>query len=473
MSSFISDDFLLDTPYARRLYHDHAEGQKIVDYHCHLDPRALSEDTHFENIGQMWLAGDHYKWRAMRAHGLDERLITGSASWHDKFMAWAHTVPYTMRGPLYHWTHLELKRIFGVDECLSPSTAQSIWEQCNQVIANGLTARSIASQSNVHTICTSDDPIDSLAAHRALASEQQRGSTFATRMLPTWRADRAIDLSSIAAYNSYLDLLEQACSRSITTLGDLLLALEERHDYFAAHGCLLSDHSLDTFYSEPYTEHQVSAIFDAARSGRQVSAAQRAVFSSAMLHFLAVMDYNKGWAQQFHIGPRRNVYGSMFESMGCDVGYDSIDDAAISAAGHRFLGRLASEGQLAKTVLYNLNPSHTMVMATMAASFNQGPTPSKVQYGAAWWFLDSFDGITSQIEALSSSGLLAHFVGMLTDSRSILSYPRHEYFRRILCNILGRDLAMGRLPASEFDFIGRMVEDISYNNAINYFGFKK
>lgn len=456
--NFIDKDFLLDTPSARELYHAHAEAMPIIDYHCHLDPQVLAENRPLENIGQLWLSGDHYKWRAMRAHGIDERLITGNASWREKFDAWAETLPHTMRNPLYSWTHLELARAFGVDELLSPRTADQIWERCNEQLVN-LRPLDIIEKFKVEAICTTDDPIDSLDNHRTLQSLTN------LKVLPTWRADKALQIEQPQAYNQYIAQLEKATNRSINTFSELKEALADRHNYFGELGCTLSDHGLDTFYAEPYTDELIEHIFDRVRSSHTPTASQIAQFRSAMLYELAVMDHAKGWAQQFHIGPIRNNYPAMFDRLGADTGFDAIDDRQIAAAGHRFFGRLASEGRLARTVLYNLNPKDSAVLAAMATTFCEAPTPSKVQYGAAWWFLDTERGMTDQINTLSDSGLLSHFVGMLTDSRSLMSYPRHEYFRRTLCNIIGRDIESGRMPASEMEWIGSMVENISYHNA--------
>ena len=467
MKQFLDKDFLLSTDMAKTIYHDYAENMPILDYHCHINPQEIYEDRKFENITQVWLGGDHYKWRAMRANGVEEAYITGDKSDWEKFEKWAETLPYAMRNPLYHWTHLELARIFGIDEVLSPRTAREIYEACNARLAEpGFRAQGLMTRCNVEVVCTTDDPVDSLEYHRCIAE-----SGFGTKVLPAWRPDKATAVSDPEAYNAYLDRLEAAADMSIGTYEELLDALHVRHDFFDRMGCRLSDHGLGGFVAADYTESDLMQIFAKVRGGTALTAGETAKFQSGLLFDLALMDDESGWTQQYHVGAIRNNNSRMFDRLGPDAGYDSIGEEPCAAAGNRFLDRLARAGKLSKTILYNLHPKDTEVLITMAGNFNEGPTVGKVQYGAAWWFLDQEDGMTKQLNALSSLGLLGRFVGMLTDSRSFLSYPRHEYFRRILCNLLGRDVESGRLPRSEMAWIGRMVEDISYHNAKNYDGF--
>ena len=470
--AFIHDDFMLSTGAARQLYHSHAEGLPIIDYHCHLSPRLIAEDVRFEDITQLWLvdkgAGDHYKWRAMRAAGVGEEYITGSRSggW-ETFRRWAETVPCTMRNPLYHWTHLELSRVFGIDKLLSPATARDIYEECNALLASPeFSGQNLIRKFNVETLCTTDDPVDDLRYHKDIAARP-----FGVKVLPAWRPDKLFSLDDKSAFRSYVESLGQAAGMTISTYDELLEALQRRHDYFAAAGCRLSDHGMDTFYAAECKPSQVEAGFASMMAGRILSPEQADALRSALLHDLAVMDFKAGWAQQFHIGPIRNNNPRMFRTAGPDTGFDAINDNNFAAAGHRFFGRLADEECLARTILYCLNPKDNVMLAAMASTFNDGTVPGKMQFGAAWWFLDQEFGMREQLDVLSSQGLLSRFVGMLTDSRSFISYPRHEYFRRILCDVLGSDIESGRLPESEMDFIGKMVEDISCNNARNYFGF--
>lgn len=465
--SFINDDSLLETPQARELYHESAEKMPIIDYHCHLSPEMIANNHQFSDISELWLGGDHYKWRVMRANGVSEEYITGKAGSFEKFSKWAETMPYTMRNPLYHWSHLELSRVFGIDSILKPETAEAIYKECNALLATEeFRCQSLISRFNVETLCTTDDPIDDLRWH---AQIRQQG--FSCKVLPTWRPDKALDIDKGTCYLEYVAKLSEAAEVEIDSYESLLQALRKRHDFFREMGCRLSDHGLDTFYSEPYTPEDVEKIFKAALGGMCPNPEQTAVFKSCLLHDLAVMDAEDGWTQQFHIGPIRNNNSRMFSLIGPDTGYDAIDDKPVAAAGHRFLDGLEKEGKLAKTILYCLNPKDYEVLTTMAYTFNDGSVAGKMQLGSAWWFLDQEDGMHKQINVLSSMGLLSRFVGMLTDSRSFISYPRHEYFRRILCNILGSDLATGRLPQSEMDFVHRMVRGISYENAKNYFGF--
>lgn len=460
-------DFMLESDVAKQLYHQYAADKPIIDYHCHLDPRVIADNHNFENLSQVWLGGDHYKWRAMRGNGIKEEYITGDKSDYHKFEKWAETLPYTMRNPLYHWTHLELSRVFGVDKILKPSTAREIYDECTAKLQQAeFSPQGLMRGSNVEAVCTTDDPIDSLEHHRRIAE-----NPFGTKVLPTWRPDKAMAVESAESYNLYINKLEEASDSSIGSYSDLITALITRHNHFAEQGCRLSDHGLDTFYAEPYTPTQIEAIFKKVRSGGELSTEEIAKFRSAFLFDMAVMDHAKGWTQQFHIGAIRNNNTRMFRQLGPDTGYDAIHDLSCAEAGHRFLDSLEREGALTKTILYNLNPKDNEVLTTMAYTFNDGSIAGKMQFGSGWWFLDQEMGMTNQINSLSALGLLSRFVGMLTDSRSFLSYPRHEYFRRILCNIIGEDVERGKLPASEIDFLGEMVGNISYHNAKRYFEF--
>jgi glucuronate isomerase len=474
---FITRNFLLDCDAARELYHDFAKRQPIIDYHCHLPPDEIAGDRRFANLAQAWLAGDHYKWRAMRTNGIAERFCTGDATDWEKFSKWAETVPRCLRNPLYHWTHLELKRPFGIsDRLLNPETAESIWDDCNELLQeDAFTTRGILTQMHVSVVCTTDDPVDSLEHHIALASEQagaaNRGEEcFATQMRPTWRPDKGMAVDDAAAFNAWLGRLEAAADCTIRDFDSYLRALRARHDFFHDHGCRLSDHGLDTVYADDYTESEIKAIFKRLRDGRTPSPEESVKFKSCMLHEWAVMDHAKGWVQQFHIGAMRNNNSRMWNTLGPDKGFDSIGDSGYARPLARFLDRLDRNDQLARTILYNLNPGDNEMLGTMIGNFQDGTIPGKLQFGSGWWFLDQLDGMTRQIEALSQLGLLSRFVGMLTDSRSFLSYTRHEYFRRLLCNILGGEMESGRIPA-DMDLIGGMVEDICYHNAADYFDF--
>lgn len=467
MEHFINEDFLLGDAYARELYHESAEKLPIIDYHCHLDPRQIAENHRFADITEVWLGGDHYKWRALRGNGVGEEYITGNRSSREKFLKWAETVPYTMRNPLYHWTHLELARVFGIHGILNPSTAEDIYVRCNEMLGTEeFRAQALMKKFNVETVCTTDDPTDTLEWHRRIAEHP-----FGVQVLPTWRPDKVMGVDDAAGFQTYIRRLADVSKTEITGYQDLMDALQKRHDFFAQMGCRLSDHGLDTFYAEDCPREEADRIFRKVLSGKSADKEETAKFKSAVLFDLAVMDCGSGWTQQFHVGPNRNNNRKMFEKLGPDTGFDAIDDKPVAAAGHRFFSSLAYGDKLAKTILYNLNPKDTEVFATMAYTFNDGTVPGKMQYGAAWWFLDQEDGMRKQLNALSSLGLLSRFVGMLTDSRSFLSYPRHEYFRRILCAVLGNDIATGRLPKSELPFIHDMVAGICYRNAKDYFKF--
>ena len=466
MKTFLDEDFLLQNKTAQRLYHEHAAQQLIIDYHCHLPVKDIADDHRFRDLQEIWLAGDHYKWRAMRTNGIDERYCTGNATPREKFDKWAETVPYTLRNPLYHWTHLELKRYFGISDLLSPATAGAIWEKANGMLQQpDFSCRSLLTKMNVEVVCTTDDPADSLEYHEQLQREFSE-----VKVYPAFRPDKAMAVEDAAAYNVYLDRLAGAAGMEIASYSDLLEALKKRHDFFDAHGCRLSDHGIDTFYAEEYTEKEVEKIFHRIRSGKELDTLSQKKIKTALLTEFAVMDHEQGWVQQYHYGALRNNNRLMYERLGPDTGFDSIDDVPVARTMSRFLDRLAYREKLAKTILYNLNPADNELVATMAGNFQDGTAPGKIQFGAAWWFLDQKEGMERQLNALSALGLLSRFVGMLTDSRSFMSYPRHEYFRRILCNLIGSDVEKGLLP-NDMEWLGKMVENISYFNAKEYFNF--
>jgi glucuronate isomerase len=465
---YIHEDFLLDAPAARELYHRHAADLPIIDYHCHLPPKEIADDIRWENIATLWLGGDHYKWRAMRTAGVNEWYCTGNASHWEKFDQYAATMPKLLRNPLYHWSHLELARYFGIsDRLLNPETARGIYDQCNELLAQpDFSCRGLMRKSKVEVVCTTDDPVDSLEHHAAIAAD----ASFDTQVRPTWRPDKALLVDQSAAFAAWLELLEKASGVAISTLSDLMQALQNRHDFFSSRGCRLSDRGVDTVWSVDCTESEAAAIFAKARSGGAVTPDEAVSYKSYMLHELAVMDAAKGWTMQIHYGAIRNNNSRMKKLLGPDCGFDSIGDLPVAVALARHLDRLDLAGSLPKTIIYNLNPRDNELIATMLGNFQDGITPGKIQFGSGWWFLDQLDGMTRQIESLSQLGLLSQFVGMLTDSRSFLSYTRHEYFRRLLCNILGNDIERGLLP-NDIALVGKMVEDISYRNARRYFEF--
>ncbi len=467
MKKFLDRDFLLETETARQLYFEHAEKMPIIDYHCHLPPVDIANDRKFENLTQIWLEGDHYKWRAMRTNGVDEQFITGSATDREKFQKWAETVPYTMRNPLYHWTHLELQRAFGIEDILDGTTAGRIYDKAGEFLrGDDYSCKGLLKKFRVETACTTDDPADDLKYHKMI-----RDSGFEVKILPAFRPDKAMAVEDPEAYNAYIDRLAAAAGMEITGFNDLLDALAKRHQYFHEAGCRLSDHGLEQIYAEPFYDHEVKAIFERIRAGQALNREDRLKFKSAMLMHFGIMDHEKGWTQQFHLGALRNNNKRMFRQLGPDTGFDSIGDFEMGRSLSAFLSRLDEEDQLAKTILYNLNPRDNYLFATMIGNFNAGTNiPGKIQFGSGWWFLDQKEGMEWQMNALSNLGLLSRFVGMLTDSRSFLSYPRHEYFRRILCNLLGNDVEAGLLP-HDMDWLGKMVENICYYNAKTYFEF--
>jgi len=467
MKPFMDEDFLLQTETAQRLYHEYAAAMPIFDYHCHISPQEIAEDRRFNNLAEIWLHGDHYKWRAMRTNGVDEKYCTGNASDWEKFQKWAETAPYTMRNPLFHWTHLELRNPFAINTSLNPASARQIWDTCNALLhTKDFSCRGIIRKANVKVICTTDDPVDSLEYHRSI-----KASGFEVKVIPAWRPDKAMAIEDPKVFNAYVGQLEAASNISIASFDQFLAAIEKRHLFFHENGCRLSDHGLETIYATPYTTTEIIVIFDHIRAGQLPSADELLKFKSAMLYEFAVMDHSRNWTQQYHLGAMRNNNSRMFELVGADKGFDSIGDYPIATALSKFMNRLEYEKKLTRTILYNLNPGDNEMMATMIGNFQDGTEPGKIQWGSGWWFLDQKQGMTNQLNTLSSLGLLSRFVGMLTDSRSFLSYSRHEYFRRILCNLLGNDVENGELPA-DLEFLGQMVEDISYNNSERYFRFE-
>lgn len=467
MKTFLDENFLLQNKTAEKLYHEYAAAMPIIDYHNHLSPQQVADNINFKNLTAAWLYGDHYKWRAMRTNGVEERLITGNASDKEKMQAWGATVPYTMRNPLYHWTHLELQRYFDIKELLNENTAAAIDETASAKLqSKEFSVQQLLQRMNVKLICTTDDPIDSLQYHQ----QMQKQNTSLT-MLPAFRPDKAMEVSDPEKFNQYLDALEAASKVSITHFSDYLIALEKRHDFFAANHCSVSDHGLEFIYAEDYSEEELIKIFNSIRSGDMLTLEEQAKFKSAMLVYFAELDYEKGWVQQFHLGAIRNNNSRLLQQLGADIGVDSIGDFSQAAALTKFLNRLDQKNMLAKTIIYNLNPADNEVMASMIGNFNDGSLAGKIQWGSAWWFLDQKDGMIRQLNALSNMGLISRFVGMLTDSRSFLSFPRHEYFRRILCNLFGEEIENGELP-NDINWIGKMIQDICYHNANRYFNFQ-
>ncbi len=463
-SSFLTDNFLLHSKTARTLYHEFAKPMPIIDYHCHLPPDEIAQNKQFKNMTEIWLKGDHYKWRAMRTLGVNEKYITGNADDREKFRRWAECVPYTMRNPLYHWSHLELKNPFGINVLLNGDNAGAVYDECNEKLKY-FTTQELLKHNNVKVVCTTDDPCDTLEHHDFI-----RKNPFGVKILPAYRPDVAMGIDSDEVFRAYVHRLEGVVNQTITNYDDYLAALKSRHDYFDTMGCQISDHGLETMYAADYTEGDVRMIFSKILDGKKATASEILAFKSAMLYQFAVWDWEKGWTQQFHLGALRNNNSRFLRELGKDIGVDSIGDFSIAVAMSRFFDRLDGENKLAKTIIYNLNPADNEVFATMIGNFQDGSVRGKMQWGSGWWFLDQKDGMTKQLNTLSNMGVLSCFIGMLTDSRSFLSFPRHEYFRRLLCNLFGEDVQNGELP-DDIDWLGKLVQDISYNNAQNYFKF--
>jgi len=466
MRKFLDENFILQSATAQKLYHDFAKPMPVIDYHNHLPPDQIANDINFENLTQVWLYGDHYKWRAMRTNGIHESYCTGNKSDWEKFEQWAATVPYTVRNPLYHWTHLELQRYYNIDTILTPSTAKDIYEEASAKLRTPeYSVRNLLRKMNVKILCTTDDPVDSLEHHKKIKADG-----FEIKILPAYRPDKAMNADNVEAFNAYVAKVEAASNISVSSYDDYLKALKNRHDFFATMDCKVSDHGLEVIYAEDYTDAEIRNIFSKIRGGTALSYEENVKFKSAMLVEFAKWDHEKGWIQQYHLGAIRNNNSRMMRQLGPDTGWDSIGDFSHAKAIAKFLDRLDSTDQLAKTILYNLNPADNELMATMIGNFNDGSVQGKIQFGSGWWFLDQKDGMTKQLNALSNMGLLSRFIGMLTDSRSFMSYPRHEYFRRLLCDMLGGEIENGEIP-NDIEWIGGIVQDICFNNAKKYFGW--
>lgn len=468
MKTFITDDFLLRSTAAKELYHHFAEGEPVFDYHCHLPPEQIADDHHFRDLQDIWLAGDHYKWRAMRSNGIDERFCTGDAEPYEKFLAYARTVPNTVRNPLYHWTHLELLRYFGIGDLLDEKSAPAIWEKTNAELARPeFSTQGLLTRSRVAVVCTTDDPADDLAAHQRIRNDGR----LATRVYPTFRPDKAMTIHLPESFNEWILRLERAADTDCSTLDGLLAALKSRHDFFHSMGGRLSDHGLTACPGQFATEAEASRIFDAARKGIAASEEQRERFAGFLMLFFGRLDAQRGWTKQLHLGAQRNNNTRLLSKLGPDTGFDSIGDWSQAASLACYLDKLDEEDSLPKTIIYNLNPADNYVMGTMIGNFQDGSVPGKIQFGSGWWFLDQKEAMEWQINALSNLGLLSRFVGMLTDSRSFLSYTRHEYFRRILCNLIGEDVENGELPR-DLEMLGGIVRRICFGNAAEYFGLE-
>lgn len=465
-NTFLTDDFLLYNQTGIGLYNKYAKNKPIIDYHCHLSPEDIADDKQFDNLTQIWIEGDHYKWRAMRANGIDEKYITGNASDFEKFQKWAETVPKTIRNPLYHWTHLELKNYFGIEKLLNPATAEEIYIEASALLQKpAFSVKNLLRKMNVQMVGTTDDPTDDLKYHQEIQKQ-----AFEIMVLPSFRPDKCVNIENKLVFINWINALENVCKTKINNYQDLLNGLKKRHNYFHELGCRISDHGLDTFYAEEFSLNEINVIFKKALQNGELTNQETKKYKASILFELAVMDHEKGWTQQFHVGAIRNNNSKMKNAIGFDTGFDSIGDSNHADSMSGFFDKLNADNTLAKTIIYNLNPKDSEVFAAMAANFNEAPNKGKMQYGAAWWFLDQKDGIEKQLNVLSNFGLLSNFIGMLTDSRSFLSFPRHDYFRRILCNIMGDEVEKQQLP-NDLDFIGNTIADICYKNALTYFNF--
>ncbi|WP_299223022.1 glucuronate isomerase [uncultured Aquimarina sp.] len=465
-STFILDDFLLQNEFSKILYHTYAKNLSIIDYHNHLSPEDICKNRKFNNITEAWLQGDHYKWRAMRTLGISEDFITGKSTDKEKFLKWAETVPYTIRNPLFHWSHMELKKHFSINDLLSPNTAEKIYEISNEQLQNlNHSTQGLLKMNNVDVVCTTDDPIDTLDFHSTYATQEKP-----MKLLPTFRPDKSYAVENSLSYTDYLTKLGEKSNIQIKSFGDLLLALENRIDYFHSAGCRLSDHGLENLYYFSAKAYNIDQIFKKVTSQKPLNTVEIHYFKFEVLSYLSTCYHKRGWVQQFHLGAIRNNNERLLQKLGPDTGFDSIGDYSQAKNLSGFLNSLDKTDQLPKTIIYNLNPSDNEVFASMVGNFNDGSVKGKVQYGAAWWFLDQKDGMEKHVNTLSNLGMLSCFVGMLTDSRSFLSFPRHDYFRRILCNLLGEDVKNGMLPSDE-KWLGKIVSDICYNNAKEYFPF--
>lgn len=467
MRAFLDASFLLQTDTAKELFRKHAEKLPIIDYQSRLDPKMIARNYQFSDLTEIWLSKAPDKWRAMRSNGISEEYITGNKASYEKFEKWAETLPCSMRHPLYHWTQMELSRIFGIQETLKPSNARDIYEECTAKLQTPeFRPQAIMRRMRVELVVTADDPADTLEYHREI-----RESDFPVKVLPAWNTDKVLSIDDPQAYNTYLDKLAAVADIEIATYRDLRDALQRRHDFFKREGCVQSDYRLKTFYAEPYTESQIDTLFTKLRNGESLGEDDSKRFRSALLYDLSMMDSLSGWVQQFHIGAMRNNNARMFKKLGADAGFDSMGDEPVAIPMNRFFSRLDEEGHLAKTIVSNLNPRDNDLFVNTISNFNDGSVPGKMQYGAARWLLNHYKGIEDQLNSLSSFGLLSHFIGVSTDSSSFLSYPRYEYFRRILCNMIGNEIEQGLLPVSEMTFINQMVENICYYNAKRYFGW--
>ncbi|MEX0773604.1 MAG: glucuronate isomerase [Balneolales bacterium] len=469
MKPFIHENFLLQNKTAQKLYHDYARDLPIIDYHCHLSPDDIVNNTQFGNLSQIWLHGDHYKWRAMRTCGVPERLITGDASDEEKFHAWAATVPETLKNPLYHWTHLELRSYFGIDGLLNKQTSTEIWEHCNKLLSQpDYSTQNLLRRMDVKVVCTTDDPTDSLEMHRKYQAEGDSG--FA--LFPTFRPDKALQVEKGKEFLDYIKKLESASNLDITTFKDFMDALQARHDYFDELGCRASDHGIEEPYAHPFNQQRLQDIFDKAVQGQRITHEEALTFKSGLMHAFAVMDHEKGWAFQMHIGALRNNNKRKLKELGPDTGFDSIGDFEVAKPLSSFLNQLEENHTLPRTIIYNLNPRDNALISTMIGNFQDGEIAGKVQHGPGWWFQDQKEGMEEQLQTLANMSCLNRFIGMVTDSRSFLSYPRHEYYRRILCNMLGNDVEQGIVP-EDYGLLRQLIENVCYKNALEYFRYDR